>query len=159
MKIISFFIAFLTIHIVMGACLTNNYNCTVATPAQCYSNCSLSCQNGTLLTFGDPTSLTCISLCPTGYFGDYIKGTCAISCTTNPRLYTYLVNNTCVPFCPSNSFLFSSSCVLVCTTAPSIYAFATVGNTNGTCVASCPNGNPNYYAQNISGIGYCKTAC
>ena len=142
---------------------------TCATCNGVSSNNCLSCNTGTFL---DPTTNTCLSSCPTGYYGDtednkcklcYISsdpstdimksckeclGPSKIQCTScNPGNYFHSVNNTCLSGCPKGWFAngVASTCDQCYTATSTTSALGSCATCNGANSNNCLTCHKNYF--------------
>jgi hypothetical protein len=97
--------------------------------------------------FADPTTQTCVQVCPNGYFAD--GRVCSQTCSV---YYAYNITHTCEQNCPMPDFADSNlkACVLTCsagyassisrTCTNSCPAFTFADNTTMSCVLICNTG-------------------
>ena len=95
--------------------------------------------NSSLLTFMDTSTMSCVTQCPYGLYGDYSNSgqkKCAINCPSG--WYTDDSTWTCVQVCPTNPSYYadtaSGACMAACRAELDLFAY------DGTrmCVNPCP---------------------
>jgi proprotein convertase subtilisin/kexin type 5 len=111
---------------------------TFADPQTANRYCVLQCTQTPNEAFADPSSRTCVPICPTtpSLFGERTTFTCVATCPNGTYANTH--NRLCMPTCTGQFKLASpNQCVSVC---PADQAVPLYGDPfTGFCVASCSN--------------------
>ena len=107
-------------------------------------NCLMNC-TGSVSTYKDSSSMSCVSQCPFGYFGDYSASYDKKCVTTCPDGWFADDSTwTCVETCPTYPSYYadnaSKTCMSACRVELDLFAYDGLGVGNRTCVNPCPNG-------------------
>ena len=118
--------------------------------------CVTKCSQTPNVAFADPSTQTCVSICPTypSLFGERINFTCVRECPTGTYANTH--TRLCESSCPSSEFKVTTPnmCVTVC---PADRATPLYGdNLNWQCSETCTGGQHRYKTLSIC-VPSCST--
>jgi hypothetical protein len=134
--------------------LNNGTILTYADPQTINRYCVLQCSQSPNLAFADPSTRTCVPICPTtpSLFGEKTYFTCVAACANGT--YADTTARLCGTSCPTGMFMLvnPNECVSIC---PADQAVPLYGDPNNNkCVATCTN---NYFRYKTTSM--CVSTC